>query len=166
MQKDRIISIGVVALLVAVYMLSAKTACQYGYVKGGEIKYHFIYMFFHANIFHLFANSIAAYYSMRSCRRIIISYSVSVLCSFFSFSALPTIGFSAPIYVAIGMGLYPFNKNRKTLPVIIMICYMIAGLFITKINGLLHLSCLGIGFIVSFLLNRLKKINDDYRRTY
>lgn len=150
------IAFGTVATLVAVFLFLDPV----GYIRG-DVAEHFVYMFFHANIFHLAGNALAAWFTFRKPCRIAAAYLVAVLCSFISYSDMPVMGLSSMIYALIGFNTvlmrYPL-KAKITLALALSL-----GLLLPNINGLLHILCFSLSFATAYIYKRIKSLSDDYR---
>jgi len=112
----------------------------------------FIYMFFHANIFHLAANLYALWMIKLDKQRLITSYIISV----FAYLIFPhAIGLSGIILAIVGM-----YANKKTWRYFIIFSLITA--FIPNIAFGVHTTC----FILGYLYNKLRVLVNDYRAAY
>lgn len=153
MQKDRaIITIGVLTSIFIAFK-------PFGYVKG-NVWEHFTYVFSHANIFHLAVNSLAVWYLFTSTKRITLAYIIAVICSFIAYSPLPTMGISSMLFALVGMNIFQYGKVKKR-NVIFMTTYLIVGLFISNINGLLHILSFCCGAFISIIVTKYNGIRRD-----
>lgn len=102
--------LSIILILVLTYLLPVK----HGYILGSTWE-HFVYIFFHANIFHLAGNCYCTWLILKNnnSKTLIPLYTLSVLASFIAYNNLPTIGFSAPLFVALGINFHK-TKNKKT----------------------------------------------------
>lgn len=152
-------------MILTVIFLLTKDSSSFGYSMDSRLYNHFIYMFYHANIFHLIGNCYALYFVLNNGmykwkHLLLILYSFSVLASFVPISHVPTIGFSAPIFVMIGLNFYPYSKKSK----IITLFIVAVGFIFPEINAILHVICLLFGFTFSYFFLKIKSIVNDCKR--
>lgn len=112
----------------------------------------FIYMFFHANIFHLAANLFTLWIIRINKQRVVVSYAISV----FAYLLFPNaIGLSGMILAIVGM-----YASKKTW--IYFAIFSIVTAFIPNMAFGVHTIC----FIAGFLYNKLSTLINDYRAAY
>lgn len=151
-------------ILLVVFILSHNHQSDYGYYKGGSFVLHIIYPFFHANIFHLLGNMFALYFLCRHYRLLFIAYIIAIISSFIAYSPLPTIGLSGVVYACVGLlGFLP-NKNISRGAKGLFLSYIVIGLIIPSLNGILHLCCVVIGSILFSFKKWFYERRKDLRR--
>lgn len=106
-------------------------------------------MFCHANIFHLLIN-LAALWSIRNKVSIIASLLVAILSTTLPTSVRePTMGLSGFLFAVFGIMWGETGRvkeaARKVMP------FIVITMMFPNINGMLHLYCFWIGYIVGFL---------------
>jgi len=112
----------------------------------------FIYMFLHANIFHLAVNLYALWMIRLDKNRVISSYIISV----FAYLLFPNaIGLSGMILAIVGM-----YANKKTW--LYFAGFSIVTVFIPGIAFGVHTVC----FISGYLYNKVRALVNDYRAAY
>lgn len=139
-------------------------ASLFGYHSESDLISHFIYPFFHANIFHLLGNLLGIYFIARHIKSIIVSYFIAVIASFIAYSSMPTIGFSGVLYAFIGLSGLLFNKNVSKVTIAIMLIYVLIGLLLPTINGFLHITCLVLGCLFFLIKKKLYGYIRDLQR--
>ncbi len=119
------------------------------------------YHFYHASIFHLAVNSIAAY-SIFGCKRkdnlrcLIVGYIIA--CAVYPLSPVPCIGMSNILYAVIGMRTPPFaNRWWLSVPVLTFLAVTFAMLFVPGIAALTHIVSLAIGIVASHFIRIWKR---------
>lgn len=116
---------------------------------------HFLYIFSHANIFHLLANIIV----LVSFRKKInfIAWIAAVTASFMPMANIPTVGMSALLFAHLGTTWAPTkgfkNMCRKILPFAVA-CGLLPG-----INLLIHIYALFLGYTFMYLYYHFIKSN-------
>ena len=107
--------------------------------KGCEFINHFVFHFFHANVWHLLGNGVCLWVMKRM--NWAASYVVAVLCSFLIVE--PTVGMSGIIFSAIGI-----NLGRRSDSVRLGRCAVSAVLFglLPGVSLVFHLISLLVGF--------------------
>ncbi len=112
----------------------------------------FVYMFFHANIFHIAANLYTLWLIRLDKNRLISSYTISV----FAYLLFPNaIGLSGMILSIVGM-----YANKKTWKYFMI--FSLATVFIPNIAFGVHTTC----FISGYIYNKLRVLINDYRAAY
>lgn len=117
---------------------------QLGYPGHGLLG-HFVYVFCHANIWHLAANLLCFW--LIPCRlRIVSAYALSVLCSFLPcFVSEETLGMSGILFATVGMSWGVVGRFKD------MVWrnkwFLLIPLFLPHVNALLHLYCLLGGYV-------------------
>jgi len=150
--------LSIILILVLTYLLPVK----HGYILGSTWE-HFVYIFFHANIFHLAGNCYCTWLILKNnnSKTLIPLYTLSVLASFIAYNNLPTIGFSAPLFVALGINFHK-TKNKKTyIPLLISV---LASLPFPLVNTRLHVTCFILGYLYTTLKHFIKEISHDNSR--
>lgn len=150
--------VGVYTVLTLVYAMQLVFDEKIGYTHGSTWQ-HLVYPFFHANIFHLLANLYALSFLNINLLRIMTAFFLSVSTSFLAVCQLPTMGFSAVIFVLLGMQTNIF-RSKFSFDKCFFLAYMIIGLVLPNINGLLHLLCFMEGAVIQFAV----KTYADLRR--
>lgn len=156
MRKD--CKITVFTALALAYALQVALGVGSGYCKG-DLWPHLWFPFFHANIFHLAANILTLAMLRCEVRDILPAYAVAVIASFFAVASVPTMGFSGVLYVLIGMQTGIF-RGRVTLPKVWFFAFLLAGLFLPRVNGLLHIVCFASGALIQLY----RRLSYDYAR--
>jgi len=113
--------------------------------NNAPIENHFLYMFSHANIFHLLANTIA----LLSLKKLYpVSFIIAFIASFFPFNGM-ILGLSGVIFSQIGINIgKKFNKNGLYQNIIIACIFgMLPNMAI-----LIHIYCLIIGFLIGNII--------------
>lgn len=160
------VSISYCIVLATVFVLTSLLnidVTHYCYTRH-NVWQHFIYPFFHANIWHLLGNILCVALLRNRVFKYDTSfwlciYAVAVIMSFIAFSKLPVCGFSGEIFCALGLS---FSTTRKiTLSTIITLT--IVGVMSFHIAGLLHLMCFVCGTIIGYLYLKLKLLHNDCR---
>lgn len=146
-----------IAILIAVYFIFDTSL---GYSLTSPIYTHFTYVFQHAGLLHLVANSISflSFYNLlhRVCNAFYYPYLIAVLSSFFSEYDKVTIGASGMIYAMIGMTIgYAFkgeklkitSKKKFALMILLILVSLLIGFFNSS-NNVVHIISLILGIIV------------------
>lgn len=141
-----------IAILALVYFIPCNAAVSTDSVWWT----HFVYMFFHANIFHLIGNCYALFLLLNK-RIVIPAYLIAVIVSFVPMP--PTVGISSMLFAIIGM----CRINSKWEKVLVYI-YLISGLFIPGINGTIHISSFVLGTLYKLYLKNYNLFNNVYKR--
>ena len=106
---------------------------------------HLLYMFLHANIFHILANLLA----LSSLKKLSpVTLLIAIISSFLPYNGM-VVGLSGVIFAQIGIDMgYTFNKKG------ILQNILTAGLFemLPDMAVLIHIYCLLIGFISGYVL--------------
>lgn len=128
-----------------------------GATSDGGFTPRLLYSFFHANIFHTIINlwcwlSIVFYYEP-SWIRMVYAYAIAVLAPSFTLATTPTIGLSAFLFALLGFTFY--DVQRKLYYTYWMAFYIIVGLLIPNINGLIHLYSYLAGLMVGLFTTPL-----------
>lgn len=112
------------------------------------------YHFFHANALHLSLNvycllALAFFYPL-TMNKLILAFLVASTYPVGLFPpSAPIIGMSGVIYVL--LGLHYWNASSRTLLLISVLCYALAGMFMGNIAVGLHLYCFFAGFLLSLI---------------
>ena len=130
----------VILILLVLYLLSEPTPV----FQGCKIWHHFIFHFYHSNIWHLLANA-SCIYAMKKFRWL-ESYAVAFLCSWLIVT--PTVGISGIVFSAIG-----FNLGERGMWKGLLKCSFSAVLFglMPGVSMLFHVACLLVGFLSIYL---------------
>lgn len=130
----------VILILLVLYLLSEPTPV----FQGCKIWHHFIFHFYHSNIWHLLANA-SCIYAMKKFRWL-ESYAVAFLCSWLIVT--PTVGISGIVFAAIG-----FNLGERGAWKVLLKCSFSAVLFglMPNVSMLFHVACLLVGFLSIYL---------------
>ena len=134
----------VILILLVLYIFPEPTPCFY----GCEFSAHFLFHFYHSNIWHLLANA-SCIYAMRRFRWL-ESYVIAVVCSFFIVE--PTVGISGMVFAAIGCNLGERGMWKGLLK-----CGVSAFLFglLPGVSMVFHLLCLLNGYFTQYLWRKL-----------
>lgn len=107
---------------------------------------HFLYMFVHVNVWHFVCNIIVLWSikgHMETCKAILIALAASYIPTWYN---NPTLGLSGFLFAVFGImwGRVGCLKDcmKKGMPVIAL------TIALPSVNGLLHLYCYAIGYIV------------------
>ena len=146
-----------IAILIAVYFIFDTSL---GYSLTSPVYTHFTYVFQHAGLLHLVANSISflSFYNLlhRVCNAFYYPYLIAVLSSFFSEYDKVTVGASGMIYAMIGMTIgYAFkgeklkitSKKKFALMILLILVSLLIGFF-NGSNNVVHIISLILGIIV------------------
>lgn len=133
------------ALLTAVCLVCQVLAVGSPYVPQWLLT-HFLYMFVHVNMWHLACNMLVLWSingRMETCKAVLIAAMASYIPTWYD---KPTLGFSGFLFALFGimwgrMGVFK-DCMKKGLPVILL------TMVIPSVNGLIHLYCYVIGYIV------------------
>ena len=120
-----------------------------GFCNNGSWYNHFVYMFGHANIFHLIINA-SVLFSLQNKIRIFPSYIISVLASFLPMYVQdPTVGLSAFLFSSMGQMWGKTGRwkeaAKKAMP------FILFTMLLNDVNGLLHVWCFWLGYSIGFL---------------
>lgn len=115
---------------------------------------HFIYPFFHANIFHLLANVYAIWFIRPTWFLLLTAYFIGIVSSWLT--PIPVVGFSSIIYAIWGMNMLYCPKKSW----IIFIVINFLTLFLPGIGWMVHFFAFTLGLLYSYL----KQLSNDYRR--
>ena len=126
-----------------------------GFYDGCPWWNHLVYSFCHANVFHLCINMMVLW-SIRNKIPLAEAFGVAVVASFLPmYVDGETMGLSGFLFGAFGIMWGRTGKWKdafvKAMPFIV--CTMI----VPNVNGLLHLWCFWLGYIVEFLRNVFHK---------
>lgn len=158
----KIIQVHIILLLVLLYLLPA----EIGYTHSSTWQ-HLIYMFFHATPFHLIGNCYCTYYILNNRtytwkKTLILIYTLALIASFITYNNLPTMGFSAPLFVMLGINFHAsIYKKRYT---ILLLTVIISWLFLPNLNTSLHVICFLFGFLYTKTNHFIRRIRYDRAR--
>lgn len=125
-----------------------------GVGSGSGLTSHFTYTFCHANVWHLACN-LFVLWSIRNRMATMSAYVIAVAASWLPMWAdKPTVGMSGMLFAMFGImwgrtGM-KWKCAKAGLPVILVM------MLIPNVNGLLHLYCYVIGYVISDLFVRYK----------
>lgn len=148
------------ALFLAAEIILFLVVPPIGFTCESGVSPHLVYMFFHANVFHLLGNMLCLY--LVTTNRFIsvvehytVAYLIAVASSWLSCMSVPTIGLSGFVFAIIGM-LTPFVYCTRNI--IIIALSLALGFVIPNSNGLIHLWSFTFGFLYGlvrkgFILN-------------
>lgn len=145
-------------VLVLGYALQIALGLAVGYTDSSLFP-HLTFCIFHANVFHLAANALTLCLLRPAGRDLLSGYIISLLASFVAVTAAPTVGFSGALYAMIGMRTTLF-RGRFTFPKAWFAGFLLAGLFLPHVNGLLHVLC----FVAGAAVQLYRRTADDYAR--
>lgn len=141
-----------IAILALVYFIPCNAA-----VSTDSIWWtHFIYMFFHANIFHLIGNCYALFFLINK-RNVIPAYIIAIIVSFVPMQ--PTVGVSSMIFAIIGM-----CRVNERWQKIYLYAYLVLGLIMPGINGIIHISSFVLGLLYKWYITNYNLFNNVYKR--
>lgn len=115
---------------------------------------HFIYIFFHANVFHLAANLYALWFIRAQRSRFIISCFIAIIVSFIT--PYPIVGFSTVIYSMWGMNMLQYSRNTW----LIFLAINLITILLPGIGWIAHFSAFSLGLFYSYL----NQLSNEYRR--
>lgn len=141
-----------IAILALVYFIHCNAAVSTESVWWT----HFVYMFFHANIFHLIGNCYALFFLLNK-RNIIPAYLIAVIASFLPMN--PTVGVSSMIFAIIGM-----CRINSKFQKVFFYSYLVLGLIIPGINGTIHISSFVLGSLYKWCITNYNLFNNVYGR--
>ena len=144
--------------LALAYCLQLALGFPVGYTDASLLP-HLSFALFHANVFHLAANILTLHLLQPTGRDLATGYLISLAASFAAVTAAPTVGFSGALYAIIGMRTTLF-RGRFTAPKAWFAAFLLAGLVLPRVNGLLHLLCFAAGAVVQFI----RRTRDDYAK--
>lgn len=158
MQNDRaIISCGILATIWIAIGIPDGFALYPLWVRC--VTYHF----FHANLFHLLANSFCLYQMIRTGRAgwrgLGIAFIIASLIPIIYHEQI--IGFSNILYALTGLSFLSFKKQTRWT-------FIIASALMLpfpQIAGVPHFIALCLGIAIAFVVNKLKRISNDIRST-
>lgn len=161
---------GAVLIFIITYLFFGT---ELGFTDVSPVYTHFTYSIQHANITHLFFNSLAF---IGVCKLVsnftdkkillLISFSIAVIASFFSMYSIPTVGCSAVIYAMLGMYIgvtlckksIKINKQKYGLFLLSIGIMLTASYFNSTSNFNVHAVALIFGGISGALLS-IRTIN-------
>jgi len=126
------------------------------------------YSFFHASIWHLAANCVAAWSLLVPRRKgllkdMLFAYIIAVLV--FPLSLRPVIGFSNLLYALCGLWTPPLNSPWwKKTEVVIFLAVTLAMLFIPRVSGLTHILAFLAGMAIAMSRRWIVKNLQDAER--
>lgn len=120
-----------------------------GYVSGGFSSANFLYLFFHANIFHLLGNLLCLW-MLRCPLHILVACIIAVAGSFLpTLTSEPTMGFSGVLFAIAGISWGRIGRFvemcKRCLP------FILITLFLPNVNALIHVYCLFLGYLYGLL---------------
>lgn len=148
----------IICFLTLVYIVSGCPA----EMAGNDLPYILRacqYHFYHANIFHLAVNCLAAYsifnnkWESRNWKDILIAYTIATLVYPLTFR--PVIGFSNILYATIGMRTPPLSSHWwKTPQTITFLVVTFLMLLIPQFSATTHIFAMAAGIIIAHLRRR------------
>lgn len=135
---------------------------------------HITYNFQHANLMHLFLNSVSFYYLFRALERFIRPWIIAsaaltsaVAASFLCIYPVPVVGSSGMVYAMIGMYFALVTakriRYREKTPLYVFLAGVAIFLTLSFIKpnsaGMLHLASLITSFTVSFIIIKMFPVN-------
>ena len=120
-----------------------------GFYQGCPIENHFIYSFFHVNLFHLLIN-LMVLWSIKNKIDVTLSFVAAVAASFLPmFVTEPTMGMSGFLFSALGIMWGKTGRwkeaAKKAMP------FILFTMLLNDVNGLLHFWCFWLGYSIGFL---------------
>ena len=158
----KIIQVHIILLLIFVYLLP---------VEVGDTRtstwQHLVYIFFHANIFHLIGNCYCTYYILNNrtytwTHTLILIYTLALIASLITYNTLPTMGFSAPLFVMLGINFH--SSAYKKRYIVLLLTVITSWLFIPYLNTSLHVICFFLGYLYTRFNHFIKGIRYDCTR--
>ena len=141
---------------------------SWGYTAEGELYKHLTFHFAHASVWHLACNVLCLYILTRhriTWAEMGSSFAIATLSSLIAPHALPTVGLSGAIYALFGMRLARCsNLSRSSL--VKFALFLLLPSLTGKVNVLLHLLCVGVGYLLIFSKDQLKRIQADAKRCH
>ena len=125
------------------FFLGERVTCVWNVFGCG----HLLYIFSHANFFHLLANICVCLSFKKSIN--VIAFITAVLISFFPMSDTPTLGMSALLFAHLGTTWAP-SRLFKTMCKRILPFAILIGL-LPSINLLIHIYALFVGYFLMLL---------------
>lgn len=122
-----------------------------------------VYPFFHANVFHLAANSLAVWTVFRrkntdNKRTLVISYLISAAVS--PLALRPCIGISNLIFAAIALRTPPLRSRWWKQPsVILFLAIMFLFLLLPQFSAVTHIAAFAAGVVVTCIGRWFKNLN-------
>ena len=164
MQQFRI---PLIALLLVFYLLPVSPD-RAGAVNGGPLWCYVVYMFFHANLFHLLGNCLSVYvvWQFRSDHPFVVAaslYGVALLAALITLSDTPTVGASGVVFASVGFRL---NRCRSLKTWGVVLLSVAVGALFSQINAALHGVALLGGWLVAMVYHFFIRWADDYRSTF
>lgn len=157
----------VVAVLIAIYFIYGTPEC---YADGSLPFWEraLTYSFFHASIWHLLVNCVAAWSLLVPRRKgllkdMLLAYVIAVLV--FPFSLRPVIGFSNLLYAICGLWTPPLDSPWwKKTEVVVFLVATIALLFVPHVSGLTHILAFLAGMAMAMMRRWANKNLKDAER--
>ena len=149
----------VVVVLVAMFFVKVPATIAEGH-KG--MLESLTYCFFHANVFHLAANLLAAWTMLvgkNALRDLVVGFAVSTAVYFFA--TTPVIGFSNVLFTILGIRAIRHNWYCSWY-FLATIAALLISFFIPKIAAVTHLAAFGLGFFYGSLQKAIAKLDLDY----
>lgn len=135
--------------LVGVCLVVSSLPVTFAVSAGAPMYCHFLYMFDHASVLHLAVNMccLVTLAGIFTPLRIIMAYVVGVAVSFISsLFAIPTLGASVFVFFLYGFAA-PYLWYRNRMGLLVVIAFMIAGVFLPWIASALHIVMFVAGFV-------------------
>ena len=122
---------------------------QVWFYHGCPIEHHFVYSFFHLNLFHLLIN-LMVLWSIKNRIDVTLSFVAAVASSFLPmFVTEPTMGLSGFLFSAFGIMWGKTGRwkeaAKKAMP------FILFTMLLNDVNGLLHFWCFWLGYSIGFL---------------
>lgn len=139
---------------------------SFGYADGSNLLTHFTYHFAHASVWHLAGNLLCFYLFIRnrsSFGELFCAYCIATICSFFSPHPLPTVGLSGLIYALLGMRIATLKRISRDFLIRLAVLLLLPAVS-GKVNILLHLSCVAVGYTTILFYTNFKQIVRDVKR--
>ena len=140
-------------------------AVSWGYYPGSGIVSHLTFHGAHASVWHLAGNALCFFVITQKSFRwseLCAAYIIATLCSFISPHRLPTIGMSGLIFALYGIRLSRFSKLSARFIIQTLLVLLLPGLM-GKVNVLLHISCLCLGYISAYVSHHISQLLKDAR---
>ena len=162
-KEDKIAAVAVVAALALVYALVPVPAWMR---EGASLRCALLHHFWHANVFHLAANSLVLLSFGWAVRRwygllpwAYAAASLSVLVA-----ARPVIGFSNIIFAMSGLCATEVKGYWEKRETWVFIGMMAGMLFIPRLSAATHIASFAGGLALGFIRKTIRRTADDCRR--
>ena len=150
--KDTPFNLTIVGFLLAM-TLFAQSPLSHGGFLMSSLESKLTCHFYHANIFHWAANSMALLLMRPSLRQMIESFPIAFAAMFFTNN--PTVGFSAMIYAFIGLNIIRWKVSMIDLATFIIA--NILTIFMPKVAFGVHLASFSLGIAAYYIQQHINR---------